>query len=255
MTNLLHTDALTIHIGQARVCTQLTLALQAGDCVGVLGKNGSGKTTLLRSLAGLHPHDSGSISLHGKTIERFSLQSLATQRSLLLQEETTLFPGTVAQSVLTGRHPYLATWQQETTDDYAIVDQAMQTMDISHLRDRQLTTLSGGERRRVSIARLLAQQTDVMLLDEPLNHLDLHHQIALLHHLRQCSDAGRVIIFSSHDPSLVDRFCNHALLLFGNGEQQFGESSEILTEETLSRLYQHPVQLLSNDQQRIFVAR
>jgi len=253
----LQCHALECRIDARLLCQHLELDLQAGECWAILGANGSGKTTLLHTLAGLRAPAAGEIRLGTAPLHNLSRRAIAQQLGLLLQESHDAFPATVWETVLTGRHPYLGHWQSESTQDTALACTALEQMDLAGLEERPVQSLSGGERRRLAIATLLTQDPVLQLLDEPLNHLDLHHQQQLLQLLRRlCSDAGKTVMMVLHDPNQALRYCDKALLLTGDGHWQAGECEELLTAENLSRLYGHPLEMVEfGEKRRLFIPR
>lgn len=239
---LLQTEGLTLSIGGKQVCQALDLTVERGQCWGILGGNGIGKTTLLHTLAGLRAPDSGRVLLNGTPLANLTRKGVAQQLGVLLQEQHDPFPGTVQQRVLQGRHPHLGRWAWEDAGDLSLAQAALLQVGMSDLAARQLATLSGGEKQRAAIATLLTQAPTLYLLDEPTNHLDLHHQINLLDMLSGTLAAqGRAMIMILHDVNLASRYCDHLLLLFGEGRTLHGPRQAILTSENLSSLYQHDI--------------
>ncbi|OGT20320.1 MAG: hypothetical protein A2V90_00315, partial [Gammaproteobacteria bacterium RBG_16_57_12] len=224
------------------VCHDLDLVMRRGECWGLLGSNGVGKTTLLHTLAGLRRADSGLIHLNGIPLYSLPRRDIARRLGVLLQEQLDPFPGTVLERILQGRHPHLGRWDWEGADDFALADQALEQVGLRDLAGRQIATLSGGEKQRVAIATLLTQAPDLYLLDEPVNHLDLHHQIALLDLLADKRNAAAsALMMILHDINLAARYCDHILLLYGDGAIKAGPRHDILTRENLSTLYQHEI--------------
>ena len=233
---------LTVTIGPHRVCDGLNLALAPGARLAILGRNGAGKSTLLATLAGLRAPDAGEIRLDKLTYAELGLRAAARLRGWLGQDHSDPFASTVLQTVLAGRHPHLSRWSWESAGDATIARVALAAMDLDGMADREVQTLSGGERQRVAIATLLAQQPRLYLLDEPLAHLDLNHQIATLELLsRRSRDDGIAVAMVLHDPNFALRFCDYALLLFGDGTHVIGPVAGVLDESSLSRLYGHPL--------------
>ncbi|HEX22901.1 MAG TPA: ABC transporter ATP-binding protein, partial [Chromatiales bacterium] len=179
-TPLLTTHGLAVEIGGKQVCDGLNFNIHAGQRWALLGINGVGKTTLLHSLAGLRKPAAGEVLLNGRPIKTQPRRQVAQQLGLLLQEEGDAFPGTVLETALSGRHPHLGRWQWESAADITLAEQALVQVGLAGLGPRQISTLSGGERRRLSLATLLCQQPQLFLLDEPTNHLDPHQQVTLL---------------------------------------------------------------------------
>lgn len=247
---LLEIRDLSVDIGGKQICRDLSLTLCAGQRWGLLGVNGVGKTTLLHTLAGLRAPQQGMIRLFNQPISTLSRRVVAQKLGLLLQDEIDPFPGTVLETVLMGRHPHLGHWQWESEHDITIARDALQDVGLSNLESRQINTLSGGERRRLALATLLTQDPQLYLLDEPTNHLDPHHQIELLTLLSaRISDSEntipRTLLMILHDVNLVTRFCDHLILLFGEGEVTCGPLEEILNTDCLERLYGHPMMALT----------
>jgi iron complex transport system ATP-binding protein len=235
---LLELRGLSVSIGGKQVCRRLDLQLRPGQCLGVLGQNGVGKTTLLHTMAGLRPRDGGVIRLRGAPLEQLSRRRIAQQVGLLMQEHEDPFPATVMETALIGRHPHIDFWQWESASDVRLARSALDSMDLDDLEDRAVNTLSGGERQRLALATVMTQDPDVFLLDEPSNHLDLHHEIDVLRMLaRFATDGGKALVMTMHDVNLAARFCDRLLLMYGNGETQLGPTAEVLTPENLKRLF------------------
>jgi iron complex transport system ATP-binding protein len=240
--SLLETLALEVAIGSVTVCHNLDMVIKAGERWCVLGRNGTGKTTLLLTLAGLRPPQSGSIDLQQQILASLPRRRIAQLVGVLFQDQMDSFPANVLDTVLTGRHPWLGPLQWESDADREKARNALQAVGLADIEHRIVTTLSGGERRRLGIATLLTQEPQLLLLDEPTNHLDIRHQIQVLQLLGDLvRDNSRALLLVMHDLNLAARYCNRFLLLFGNGETAQGSAAEVLTRPNLERLYQHPL--------------
>src|SRR3984957_13118951 len=161
-------------------------------------------------------------------------RALARKLALLPQNVEDPFPATVIETVLLGRHPHIARWQWESARDLAIASDALAAVGLAGYEERDVLTLSGGERRRTALAAVLAQAPRIFLLDEPTNQLDPNHQLEALQLLRARADGGSAVIVTLHDPNLAARFADHALLIGKHGDWQCGRIAEILTAEHLS---------------------
>ncbi|MFP3874540.1 MAG: ABC transporter ATP-binding protein [Thiohalophilus sp.] len=251
----LQLEQLQLQRGPRVLCQPFDLRIEDGQCWGVLGSNGSGKTTLLHTLAGLHHDYTGRIDLDGTAIDQIPRKQFARQVGLLLQTNEEAFPGSAIETVLTGRHPHLRAWQWESEQDLALAHKTLQQVDLAGFEQRNLLTLSGGERRRLYIATLLAQRPQLYLLDEPANHLDLRHQHQILGLLQQLgTENHKSIIMVLHDPNLAARYCDHVLLLHEDGHIEGGPSEALMTAERLSHLYGYVIREVIDEQQRLFVA-
>lgn len=254
MTALLSVRDLDVNIGSVRVAAGLGFELAAGERLAILGRNGTGKTTLLSTLAGLRKAEAGSVSLCGESYETLGPRRAAQLRGLLPQGHLDAFQSTVLETALIGRHPHLGRWAWEGREDERIAREALAAVDLAGLGSREVHTLSGGERQRLAIAALLAQQPQAYLLDEPLAHLDLNHQIAVLELLSRRARADGVgIVMVLHDINLALRYADRALLLFGESRTLEGPVAAVLTAESLSRLYGHPLREMRDGGARYFV--
>lgn len=233
---------LTVSIAGLPICNGLDLDLRPGESWALLGRNGAGKTTLLHTLAGLREADAGSLHLLGDDVATLPRRDIARRLGLLPQDTPDLFPATVLETALIGRHPHLGGLAWESDTDRKLAQSALNEVELAGLESRPVTTLSGGERRRLALATLRCQAPRVALLDEPANHLDLRHQVALLGQLREQAKAdGNALLMVLHDVNLAARHCDHALLLFDGGEHASGPLTDVVDEAALTRLYDHPV--------------
>lgn len=239
---LLAAKNMAISIAQKTICQNLGLRIKMGECWAVMGPNGSGKTTLLHSLAGLRPLTQGKVLLEDVPITALSPKHIAKKVAVLFQEQLTDFPQTVWEHCLVSRFPHLAYFQRETAKDKDIVAAALAAMGLDDMHYRPIAHLSGGEKRRLAIACVLAQTASLYLLDEPTNHLDLRHQVHALRHFHQLATQKKAtIMMATHDANVAQQFCDHVLLLFDDGTTQQGPPETVLTAEALSRLFHCPI--------------
>jgi iron complex transport system ATP-binding protein len=245
--------SVTVSVPGRTLVDRLDVRLQEGRLIVVLGRNGAGKSSLLHTLAGLHARASGDVLVQGRSVSAWSRRDLARRLALLPQASEDPFPGTVLDSVLVGRHPHIDFWRWEDARDREIARHALAAADLESCEDRDVGTLSGGERRRLAVAAVLAQDPAVFLLDEPIQKLDPHHQVETLRLFRAQADAGRLVVMSLHDIGLAARFADDAILLHGDGRWQHGAADEILETGRLSELYGTPLRELRWPEGRTFV--
>ena len=216
---------------------ELTFDVKPGEFVAVLGQNGAGKSLTLLTLAGLRAADAGAVRLAGRDLSSAPRQWIARRLALLPQVIDDIFPATVLDTALIGRHPHIGRFQWESAEDRGIAMDALRAMQLEAMSGRDILTLSGGERRRLAIAQVLAQAPDLYLLDEPTNHLDPQHQLEALRVFRAAADRGAAVVAALHDVNLAVRFADRCLLLFGDGRWKAGTREEVLSESVLSELY------------------
>lgn len=221
---------------------RLSMTATGGQLWCVIGPNGAGKSTWLSVLAGLRDADGGSITLDGQALADWPPVAMARRRAFLPQTLHDTFPMTVVDAVMTGRHPHLARWEWEGDADARAVDAAIAALALQPLAQRDVRTLSGGERQRVAMAAVVAQEARVLLLDEPIAHLDLHQQIAVLRLLRAgCRQHGWLVVLTVHDLNFARRFATHALLMDGEGHTIAGAAADVLTPEHCARVLRTPI--------------
>jgi iron complex transport system ATP-binding protein len=252
---MIATGKLMLQAGSRVLVEGLDWSAGAGECWCVIGRNGAGKSTLLRTLAGLRNADGGSVSLDGRALETWPLAELARRRAFLAQSRSDAFAYRVLETVLMARHPYHADRYWEGSDDHLAAEAALKALDVADLAQRDVRTLSGGERQRVAIAALLAQDTPLMLLDEPANALDLAHQVSVMKLLATlCREQGKTVIMVGHDLNLAHRVASHALLLMGDGRWRAGRVGEAMQPDILSACLGHPIQTIVHGERTIFMA-
>ena len=234
MSELLTAHDLSFAYDDRRVLNGATLTIEAGEFVGLIGANGSGKTTLLRLLLGFLT-GAGKVALCGVPLKSLGRRNIA-QRATIVQQDTHVdFAFTAREIVAMGRTPYLGRFTPESATDRVVIARAMRQTETEAFAERPVTKLSGGERQRVHLARALAQEPQVILLDEPTANLDLTHQFEALQLVKNFTRTGRGAIAAIHDLSLAARFCDRLLLLSEGQIVSAGSPEEVITESNLLR--------------------
>jgi iron complex transport system ATP-binding protein len=225
---------------QKTVLDDISLESPVGQFTGIVGPNGSGKTTLLRLLSGFYRAPQGRVLLNGQNLASLRPRVRARQIAVVTQINV-LNPQFTAREMLgLGRAPYHRWfWQRQTATEKTLLEKITADLRLTELLSRRLKTLSGGEMQRTVIARALAQDTPVLLLDEPVNHLDIHHQLEILSYLKNLTTQGRTIIAVLHDLRLARRFCDN-LLVLNNGKVITGRPTEHLKSGLLARVFELP---------------
>jgi iron complex transport system ATP-binding protein len=236
---ILTVNGVDCYYGSVKVLENVHLSVKEGDFVGVLGPNGSGKTTLLRSISRtLKPHR-GVILLNDVDVYALKSVEVAKQMAVVPQDTLTAFNFTALDIVLMGRNPHLSRFQMESEKDVAVARKAMELTNTWHLAERPINELSGGERQRVIIARALAQEPKVLLLDEPTVHLDISNQLEIMDLLKElCLKKGLIVLAVFHDFNLASRYCDSAILLNSGKIVSVGDLDEVLTGENVRKVFQ-----------------
>lgn len=212
MTSLVASD-LRLLLGAQQVLDDMSFSLRAGELVLLAGRNGAGKTTLLRTLIGAVAPDGGRVDLDGRPLATWPNRARARQLAFVPQSVDTPFEFTGRELVTMGRHPHRGRGGALQADDEAAIERALGAVDAAAFADRRVTTLSGGEQRRIAVARALATEAPLLLLDEPTNNLDLEHALQLVGMLRRLATAGRGALVASHDLNLIAPHCDRVVLL------------------------------------------
>ncbi len=230
------------------VIKELNLTCQEGEFIGVIGPNGAGKSTLLKLLCGILKPRKGKIFLYEKDIGDMGHREIARLIGFVPQEThfTLNFP--VEDVVSMGRFPYLNPFQRLSRQDREAIEKAINQATITEYRNRPVNSLSSGERQRVVIARALAQQPKILLLDEPTSHLDLHHQYRIMELLDDLNKKGMTIIIVNHDLNLASLFCGRLVLLNKGTIWATGSAREIINTRTLREVYKTTVQVIEHPQ-------
>jgi iron complex transport system ATP-binding protein len=247
-------ENLTLDVPGRTLVAGLGFSLAPGRMLAVLGRNGAGKSSTLHAIAGLRPPGDGTVQIAGRPLTSWPRRELARTLGLLPQLVEDPFPATALEAVLVGRHPHLDFWAWESNTDRDLARRALASVDLAGLESRDIATLSGGERRRLSIATILAQDPGIFLLDEPIQQLDPQHQLDVLRTFRAFADSGRTVVVSLHDVGLAARFADDVLLLYGDGRWEYGDCASTLSERSIGSLYGIRVRELRWDGGRTFVA-
>jgi iron complex transport system ATP-binding protein len=251
---LLETQGLLLRVGQRTLVREMSFQLNVGEVWCLLGPNGSGKSTFLHTAVGLREPQGGTLLLAGRALSAWPAAVLARQRGFLPQTFHDAFSASVLENVMLGRHPYLSRWQWEGEDERELALAALRAVDLAGFERRDVLTLSGGERQRVALAALFAQDAPLLLLDEPVSHLDLHHQVLVLQHLVELARVrAKGVLFTVHDLDLAARFASHALLLTPQATVLQGPIGEVLTEAALEGAFAHRVTRVQAAGRTLFV--
>jgi iron complex transport system ATP-binding protein len=225
------------------VLEDLCLDIPEGKITAILGPNGTGKTTLLHLLLGLLKPSQGSVNVAGKPHKEYSKQALSQMIGLVPQFESVPFNFSVLEFVLLGRSPYLKPFQLPGKEDLRITESALDQAGISKLADKPVTEISGGERQLVNISRALAQQTRILLLDEPTAHLDLENQSRILSLLKKMSSTGITAVLTTHDPNAAIYAADQFVLMNKGNIAAQGSLTEVITPENLTDIYRTPIRV------------
>lgn len=232
------------------VFENISFSIEKGDVLCVLGPNGTGKTTLIKCINGLHKVNEGEVYLNGSSIQTLSFKDISRMVGYIPQGHVPSFPFTVFDVVLMGRSPYVNITASPKERDREIARNALETLGIEDLKDKSYTNLSGGERQLVFLARVLAQEPDLLILDEPTNHLDFGNQIKLLEIIEQLSKLGLAVIMSSHYPDHAFLAASKVAIMKDKGFIDFGTPDDVLSEENLKKAYGIDVKLMELDDGR-----
>lgn len=227
----------------AEAVHRVDLAVQPGTLHAVLGPNGSGKSTLMRAMAGVLPLADGAVELDGRPLDGWDRRERARVVGAVPQSESIPFPITARELAAMGRYPHLGSFRAEGDADRHAIDDALERCDVGHLAGRLVQTLSGGELQRVRIARALAQEPRILLLDEPTASLDVGHEMAVLELLRGAADAGIAVLWVTHHLDVAGRFADRMTILSCGRVVANGTPHQVLRPDVLEQVYQWPVRV------------
>jgi iron complex transport system ATP-binding protein len=237
MPDHIRADSISVSLGGARILDRVDLAVRGGEFIGIIGPNGAGKSTLLRALVGMVGLSSGSVTLLGRDLAAFPARERARAVSYLGQDPPDAFPFTVIDVVLMGRYPFLARFARESADDMEKARRAIEYVGLSGFEERLFTELSGGERQLVLFARVLAQETDILLLDEPTANLDIRHQDQFFSMAWELAGEGKVVVASLHNLNVASQYCSRLVLLDRGVVVADGKPQEVLRPDVLDAVY------------------
>lgn len=239
MSGIIEVENLSFgYSSEATILKNMSFDIAKGAFIAIAGPNGAGKSTLLNLMCRALIPKSGTIRIDAKSIGSYGTQALATKVAVVRQEFVPIFGFSVMETVLMARTPYYSSTGFEKQADREIVDEALQSTDTAQFASRPLTSLSSGERQRVFIARALAQNSLIMLLDEPTNFLDLKHQVGIYDLLKTTQvEKGKTIIAVTHDINLATQYCDKIILLGTNSTYHFGETKNVLLPEIIKEIF------------------
>jgi len=241
---VLSTRGLSVSFDGHPILTDVDLDIRGGELVVLVGPNGAGKTTLLGVLSGDVDPSGGKVTLDDKVLASYAARELARKRAVQLQKQGLAFGFRVHEVVRMGRSPWHRTERED--DDDRVVAESMERADVTDLADRLYPTLSGGEQARTSFARLLAQETPVLMLDEPTAALDIRHQESLLAVARSAAQAGAAVVVVLHDLSLAAAYADRICVLSRGRVRANGSPTDVLTSALLTEVYEHPVEVITH---------
>jgi iron complex transport system ATP-binding protein len=232
--------------GAGPVLLGVSCEVGPGDFLAIIGPNGAGKSTLVRLAAGLLRPRGGRVLLDGRPIEALPRREVARRLALVPQETSLAFPFRALEIVLMGRHPHLGPWQIESAADRDLARRALERVGLAGLEGRRFHEMSGGERQRLVLARAIAQQAPILLLDEPTAFLDLRHQVAIYDILADLSEAGSAVVVVTHDVNLAGAYCRRALALRDGRVRAVGPPAEVFHPDLLEEVYGVPLRAIES---------
>jgi len=234
---VLAVDDLSVDLGGTEILSDVSMTAETGELVGLIGPNGAGKTTLLRAIRGSVQPTRGTVTVDGQRVDGLSAREIGRLVATVPQETQLSFSFSVEQAVAMGRNPHISRFGTASETDRKLVADAIAETELSTFRERPVTDLSGGERQRVLLARALAQDTPLLLLDEPTANLDINHAIKTLDLVRSTVDDGTAAVAAIHDLNHAARYCDRLVVLADGAIVAAGSPTSVLTEETLKQAF------------------
>ncbi|HEC77510.1 MAG TPA: heme ABC transporter ATP-binding protein [candidate division WOR-3 bacterium] len=233
------------------VLKNISLSIDEGEFLGIIGPNGAGKSTLLRICCGILKPRQGTINLFGHSLNKLDDKSRAKYIAFVPQETHFTLNFTVEEIVTMGRYPYLQPFQRLSNEDHQTIERAFSYADILDFRTRPINSLSSGEKQRVVLARALAQEPRILVLDEPTSHLDLQHQYRIMELLRKLNQTGLTVIIVHHDLNLASLFCRQLTIMHQGQIYARGSTRELINEHTLKEIYQIEVRIIKTPDNKL----
>ena len=235
--NVMKTENLHVSIKQKPILHRIQFHVKQGEIIGLIGPNGSGKSTLLKAIATIHPITNGTICIFGQDLQSYRQRELAKLLSYVPQDTFIDFDFKAKEVVYMGRHAHRSRFETRMEEDFFAVKNAMMQTNTWHLAESSILRLSGGQRQLVLLAKALAQDTPLIILDEPISALDIYFQLQVLSLLKRLSEKGKTIMMVLHDLNLAARYCTKLLLLKKGKVTLFGTPEEVLQEDILQQTY------------------
>ena len=244
---MINISNITVGYQQKKIIKNLSLDFEKGEFCALLGPNGAGKSTLLNAIIGFLQLWNGNISVNGTGINKWQKKEIAKKIALIPQDFQLQFDYKVEDLILMGRFPYLRKWQNYTKKDKEIVEDVLKSLDLMKFKNKLFSQLSGGEKQRVSIARALVQDTDIILMDEAFSHLDINHQLEIMQLLSEINAKHeKLIILVSHNINLASEYCNRVVMLKDGNLVAKGSPERVITPQTIAKVYGTNLQIIKN---------
>lgn len=231
----LNTENLDVELGGRDIVKDVSINIEKGDFIGIIGPNGSGKSTLLKTIYRIYKPKSGAMYLNGKDLSKISPKNVARELGVLGQFNNISFDIKVKDIVLMGRTPHKNFLEGDSSEDYNIVKDSLEKVNMLEYYERSFSNLSGGEKQRVLLARVLAQKVDLLILDEPTNHLDIKHKLQILNVVKSL---GITVIVALHDLNLATAYCDKLYVMHDGKVVSNGDPSKVLTPELIKEVYE-----------------
>jgi len=244
---MIKVNQLSFAYDNSPVIRELSFSIEAGEFVGIIGPNGAGKSTLLKLLDRILQPQHGSIELNKKRLNKYNRKELARLIGFVQQDFTSAFNFSALDIVLMGRFPYQKSFSFDSVEDLEIARQVMRLTDCDYLKHRKFNTLSGGERQRIVLSSALAQEPEILLLDEPTTALDLKHQLHFYEILSKLNqEQGMTILTVTHDVNLAAQFCKRIIVMKGGEILADGDTKDVLNKMTLQNVYDTPLEIVQH---------